>query len=132
MKLTAFSLFAAVQTICVCAQTQPKNGGLNDIRPTYDNPEDAVYKLVEPKLKTPWTDDVAANPDKAWAEYPRPRLQRKTWLNLNGVWEFQFAGGPNDVNDLPTNKTLNQRILVPFCVEYIHSSQRLVRFLTRP
>ncbi|KAJ7207304.1 glycoside hydrolase family 2 protein [Mycena rebaudengoi] len=117
MKLTAFSLLAAVQAICVCAQTQPKNGGLNDIRPTYDNPEDAVYKLVEPKLKTPWTDDVAANPDKAWAEYPRPRLQRKTWLNLNGVWEFQFAGGPNDVNDLPTNKTLNQRILVPFCVE---------------
>ncbi|KAJ7101606.1 glycoside hydrolase family 2 protein [Mycena crocata] len=119
MKLTTTALpFLLAQAIRVCAQSPlPKNGGLNDKRPTYDNPEDAVYKAIEPKLKTRWTDEVAANPDKVWQEYPRPLLRRDTWLNLNGVWEFQFAKGADDVNSVPVNKTLNQRVLVPYCIE---------------
>ncbi|KAJ7649185.1 glycoside hydrolase family 2 protein [Mycena rosella] len=119
MKLNSHAFaFLILQAICVSAQTPlPKNGGINDDRPTYDNPEDAVYKAIEPKLKTRWTDDVAANPENAWQEYPRPLLRRDTWLNLNGVWEFQFANGADDVNDVPVNKTLNQRVLVPFCIE---------------
>jgi hypothetical protein len=97
----------------------PKNGGLNDDRPVYDNPEDAVYNAIEPKLKTPWTDDVAADPENAWAEYPRPLLRRDNWLNLNGVWQFQTADGPlEDNSSVPFNTTLNERILVPFCIEY--------------
>lgn len=23
-------------------------------------------------------------------EYPRPQFQRNNWMNLNGIWEFEF------------------------------------------
>ncbi|KIY66172.1 glycoside hydrolase family 2 protein [Cylindrobasidium torrendii FP15055 ss-10] len=95
----------------------PKNGGLTDERPTYGSPEEAVYAPVEPKLKTQWTDGVAADPDNVWPEYPRPGLQRDNWLNLNGVWEFQSANSSDDISNVPVGTTLEQRILVPFCIE---------------
>jgi hypothetical protein len=38
-------------------------------------------------------------------EYPRPRLRRRDWVNLNGEWEF--GAGPSAVFD--------RCILVPFC-----------------
>jgi len=114
--LVSLSLFL------LSASAQLKNGGLTDERPTYDSPEAAQYQLVEPKLKTPWTEGVAADPENAWAEYPRPLLRRDSpeeWLNLNGVWEFQIA--EDDSEDTPINQTLAQRILVPFCIEYVGS-----------
>ena len=40
-------------------------------------------------------------------EYPRPRLRREAWLNLNGVWEFG-AG---------ETARFDRRIVVPFCPE---------------
>lgn len=118
MILTGLSTLSLL-FFSVCAQLL-KNGGLTDERPTYDSPEDAEYKLVEPKLSTPWTEGVAADPENAWAEYPRPLLRRDSdaeWLNLNGVWEFQIASG--DSETLPSNQTLAQRILVPFCIECV-------------
>src|ERR1700674_1515268 len=38
-------------------------------------------------------------------EYPRPSFRRRSWINLNGEWEFG-AGG---------SETFDRRILVPFC-----------------
>jgi hypothetical protein len=52
-------------------------------------------------------------------------LKRDTWLNLNGVWEFQFANNSGDVDDVPVNTTLNQRVLVPFCIECVSIYQYL-------
>lgn len=40
-------------------------------------------------------------------EYPRPRLRRPAWVNLNGEWEFGAGDSPR----------FNQRIAVPFCPE---------------
>ncbi|KAJ8077933.1 hypothetical protein PM082_000133 [Marasmius tenuissimus] len=114
MKLKVFTVLSL--SISTLAQL-PKNGGLTDERPTYPSPEEAQYKLVEPKLKTPWTEAVSSDPENVWAEYPRPLLRRNTWANLNGVWEFEKASNRDDVNDVPTGRTLNQRILVPFCAE---------------
>ncbi|KAH7101796.1 glycoside hydrolase family 2 protein [Auriculariales sp. MPI-PUGE-AT-0066] len=88
------------------------NGGLTDERPVYGNAEDAVYKLVEPKLRTQWTEQSTENP---WPEYPRPLLRRDTWKSLNGVWELQEAKA-NDA-DVPFGKTLDKRVLVPYCIE---------------
>src|SRR5262245_65867478 len=39
------------------------------------------------------------------SEYPRPRLRRAGWVNLNGEWEF--GAGPEPRFD--------RRILVPYC-----------------
>ncbi|KAF9038327.1 glycoside hydrolase family 2 protein [Hymenopellis radicata] len=110
------ALALALLTQCAHAQL-PKNGGLTDERPTYDSPEDAVYALVEPKLKTPWTEAVAADPANVWPEHPRPGLRRDNWVSLNGVWEFESAASKDDVQDVPVGTTLGQRILVPFCIE---------------
>ena len=27
------------------------------------------------------------------AEYPRPQFVRQTWMNLNGIWEFEMDPG---------------------------------------
>ena len=63
-------------------------------------------------LKTRWTDQV--RPNAAHPEYPRPQMTRSQWLNLNGLWQFQF-GKKDDVP--PLGLTLEDEILVPFPVE---------------
>jgi hypothetical protein len=55
------------------------------IAPRQNNNTD--YKIGNITLDTPWTDKVGINP---WPEYPRPRLQRTLWKNLNGVWRYQM------------------------------------------
>ena len=47
--------------------------------------------------------DPAARP---WPQYPRPRLVREGWINLNGSWDFGAGTGPEPVYD--------RKILVPF------------------
>ena len=42
-----------------------------------------------------------------WNVYPRPRMRRDSWLNLNGEWDF--AVGTQDFSE--------RTILVPFCPE---------------
>jgi len=44
-------------------------------------------------------------------EYPRPRLTRKGWLNLNGLWQYAFTAS----GDLPAS--FDGDILVPYSPE---------------
>lgn len=44
-------------------------------------------------------------------EYPRPRLQREKWINLNGEWDFFTTNGCNKTG----------KIIVPYCVESLLS-----------
>ncbi len=61
-------------------------------------------------LTTRWTAQVsAAHP---LPEYPRPQLQRKSWLNLNGPWQFSVTD-----QDAAQPTTFDGAILVPFCIE---------------
>src|SRR5699024_9956452 len=48
------------------------------------------------------------------SKYPRPQLKRNDWKNLNGKWQFEQA---KDEDEVPTDKRLNDEILVPFPVE---------------
>ncbi len=52
-------------------------------------------------------------------EYPRPRLIRDTtWLNLNGIWEFEKdAVNSGFGRNLQNVAPYSQSILVPFCPE---------------
>ena len=41
------------------------------------------------KIKTKWGVNLSSN--KIWQEYPRPQLERKDWLNLNGIWSYKIT-----------------------------------------
>ena len=43
-------------------------------------------------------------------EYPRPQLQRKSFINLNGTWDYRIIGGQGQV-------ICNGPIEVPFSPE---------------
>ena len=51
-------------------------------------------------------------------EYPRPQLVRdaSSWVNLNGLWQWEPAKGVNGsfVSPQPFGRTLDRTILVPF------------------
>ena len=66
---------------------------------------------VTAALTTPWTSLVDG--DAPLPEYPRPQLQRDTWTNLNGRWDY--AVRPTGAVGLPT--VYDGKIVVPFAVE---------------
>jgi beta-galactosidase/beta-glucuronidase len=65
--------------------------------------------MIKPKSKI-------CNPQSAIriprSEYPRPQFVRDSWLNLNGIWEFEVGASHNSPEIEFTNT-----ILVPFCPE---------------
>lgn len=61
--------------------------------------------------QTLFTAGAEALPAVPWPDHPRPRLRRKSFLNLNGRW--QFAVGPTG----ETPAAFHREILVPFCPE---------------
>ncbi|RZK76059.1 MAG: glycoside hydrolase family 2, partial [Pedobacter sp.] len=57
-------------------------------------------------------------------EYPRPQLERKEWLCLNGKWDY--VGGEGVTSALNPAKPLtfdgkSEKILVPYCPESVLS-----------
>ncbi len=75
------------------------------------------------KLPTKWT-ETAASASQPFPEYPRPQLQRKEWLCLNGKWDY--IGGKSVANALDPVKPISfegkiDQILVPYCPESVLS-----------
>ena len=54
-------------------------------------------------------------------EHPRPQLVRPTWLNLNGVWDFEIDRGDSGLERGLLTRDLAGRILVPFAPESVAS-----------
>lgn len=67
------------------------------------------YAPKEGPLMTKWAKDV--DPAMPHPEYPRPQMERGEWLNLNGVWEFEFTG---EGAAPKFGESLSRKILVPF------------------
>jgi hypothetical protein len=74
--------------------------------------DDDGWQLGQPRLTTPWTDQVS--PSNALPEYPRPQLTRARWQNLNGVWQFAGAAAGEAP---PVGQDLAESILVPYPTE---------------
>jgi hypothetical protein len=74
--------------------------------------DDNGWQVGQPRLTTPWTDQVS--PSNALPEYPRPQLTRARWQNLNGVWQFAGASAGEAP---PVGEDLAESILVPYPTE---------------
>lgn len=77
----------------------------------------------KPKLPTRWTQEAMTS-DNPFPEYPRPQLQRKDWLSMNGKWDY--TGGKQAPDALNPAKpasfaTVKEKILVPYCPESVLS-----------
>ena len=63
-------------------------------------------------------------------EHPNPQFQRKSWENLNGIWEFEIDKSASGVDrKLYEAEKLSGRITVPFCPESKLSGVEDVDFL---
>ena len=62
---------------------------------------------------------LAVEPETPRPEYPQPQFQRSEWLNLNGLWEFEFddSNVGMDENWAASRRDFSRTILVPFCFE---------------
>ncbi len=61
-------------------------------------------------LRTNWFDSI--NKNCPLAEYPRPQLERKSWLCLNGEFDYAVTG---ENAEMP--KSFDGKIIVPFSIE---------------
>ena len=51
-------------------------------------------------------------------EHPNPQWERKSWRNLNGVWQFEIDHGVSgEARGLQSAPSLSGKIVVPFCPE---------------
>lgn len=70
------------------------------------------WQPVSGKIKTEWAEKV--DPAKPLPEYPRPQLTRKSWINLNGLWQYSILPKQNADNQ---PASFDGNILVPYAVE---------------
>lgn len=55
-------------------------------------------------------------------EYPRPQFARDDWLNLNGVWEFDFDDSRTGLQEKwYHDHSFSRRIVVPYCYQSARS-----------
>ena len=65
--------------------------------------------MLNYNLMTPWAQKL--NENNPLPEYPRPYLVRDSYINLNGIWDYEIT----TVNEIP--KTFSGKIVVPFPLE---------------
>jgi beta-galactosidase/beta-glucuronidase len=70
----------------------------------------ADWRPVGDKIKTPWAAQVS--PAAPLPEYPRPRLVRDVWQNLNGLWDYAITS-----KGAAQPAAFEGKILVPFAIE---------------
>lgn len=77
---------------------------------TWINAQD--WQVPKGTMMTPWGENI--DPNNVLPEYPRPQMERKEWMNLNGIWDLRK--GVRDEN-FSSDFTYDKKILVPFPIE---------------
>ena len=63
-------------------------------------------------------------------EYPRPQLQRESYLCLNGEWEFMIDCGRNGLDaEYQKKQHFDKKILLPYCPESVLSGIGITDFM---
>ena len=104
VALIAFACFTTFLILLVSTTDKNLEKNLNSLAE-----EDWNWAPAGDKIKTKWAKSV--DPKNVWPEYPRPQLERKDWINLNGPWSYSIR--QDDVK--PENH--DGKILVPFSLE---------------
>ena len=78
--------------------------------PNLSKAQSSSWQPANPRLTTPWTNQVSA--ENPHAEYPRPQMKREEWKNLNGLWDYAIL----PILEQPP-ETWHGQILVPYPVE---------------
>lgn len=68
------------------------------------------WKPVGERIMTQWGESL--NPAAVLQEYPRPQMERTSWVNLNGLWNYAVTA-----KDADCPKSFQGKILVPFAIE---------------
>lgn len=71
-----------------------------------------TWTPVPGKITTQWAADI--NAVQPLPEYPRPQLTRKSWMNLNGLWQYAIV--PKATGEAEP-AAFDGKILVPYAVE---------------
>ena len=61
-------------------------------------------------LLTPQGEALTRTGETPWTVYPRPQMKRDSYLNLNGIWDFE-------VREKTFPRTYSRTICLPFCPE---------------
>jgi len=70
----------------------------------------AKWQPARGPLLTKWAERIS--PKNAHCEYPRPQMVRKSWQNLNGLWDYAIVHKSQQQPD-----AFDGKILVPFPIE---------------
>lgn len=71
----------------------------------------SAYEPAGDGMMTRWGKEVT--PENVWQRYPRPRLERADWQNLNGIWHCSVTPAEAGIAEA----AFDREILVPFCIE---------------
>lgn len=74
----------------------------------------AQWKMLDDHIKSVWADSVSV--DNVLPEYPRPIMERSSWSNLNGLWDYAIKKKGERKPEV-----FDGKILVPFAVESMMS-----------
>src|SRR3546814_1833386 len=113
--LVVAALLAGSASTAAYAQTgapppkKPANSTANTAGYTAPGSTEGGPAYVGP-IMTEWGRKVT--PENAWRSYPRPQMERDTWMNLNGHWDYAIRPA-----HAPQPAAVDGKILVPFAVE---------------
>lgn len=75
-----------------------------------ENANSQNWQKVPGKISSSWSEKI--DPSNPLPEYPRPQMERGSWTNLNGIWNYSVTG-----KDAESAPSWNGKILVPFAIE---------------